>query len=886
MGILGLWLMGCPHPLAEPQNDDKPPNATPSSAVDAGTTQGPVNIADAGFNAPIFDAGSTQPTSQGTDAGGMGPADVIDAGMPMDHTDAGPAGLVHVRDAGPAPGEDAGLPKSFNWGDYDQSVQASWLENPPACTDEDWLAKYLKYRQRLRGSDDPLEPGFVSVGPDQGQSLPASRRDPDMSCVTGYYIEIAGSCVPNALPSVQGGYFWGDTTVHLGYYLATLATEYAAFDVLGLDTSQTVSDLYFALMAFNRLDEHAEETYGMAPERNGFFLRDDVPGGFWQASDGRHRFPRDDDFSGFGCMFADYNCGDVVIDGGDYISQDQAVGMAFGLAFVHHLIPESVSYGGEGLRDMAIEMVHRIVINLRDNDWKIIDPNGETPPAAWGGNVQGFSNQLAKVANRVVGDAHGIDDYRDTISLTVGTAALAGLDASWQVQLFYNKGMALEMVAVTDSWTANHLAKRARDINSPLYAYAHAVLNGNSVSEHISDWQVSSALTEAPCGGPCNNVSGCEQRPGWRGSDRWRSSGGANSDVHGRDGEYNGMDYMLMHNLLVLYHDGKHTKQIPNTVPTTCGSFQGLDTFITDGPSPGQTYDGYDECSVVDQWRHFCGRPWAQWLEDAYEGRATIFTGTGKWTCSPGHACTIDVGDEEGTAGVDLFIGTGGADTFDGHGGNDCIYGFGEADHLEGNQGADEIHGGYGNDEIYGESDTLNIDGEPDTLFGEEGNDFLHGGPSTDVMYGGPGRDDLEGGPDNDYLSGGPDNDVLVGEAGHDIMEGDDGNDTLRGSEGDDFLMGGDGDDKLNGDSGDDNLRGGAGNDFLRGGLGNDALWASHGDDRLCGNGGDDMLDGYGGDDTCRGGSAIGGGTDDLRSCEHEGTYSECTESAFNDWAP
>ena len=98
----------------------------------------------------------------------------------------------------------------------------------------------------------------------------------------------------------------------------------------------------------------------------------------------------------------------------------------------------------------------------------MVDPTGENPPAEWGGNAQGLSNQLAKAANRVVGDFMGIDDYRDTTSLTVGAAGFAGLDASWAVQLWYNRSMALELASVTNTWSSAPRQARPRRQGAPL----------------------------------------------------------------------------------------------------------------------------------------------------------------------------------------------------------------------------------------------------------------------------------------------------------------------------------------------------------------------------------------------------------------------------------
>ena len=869
--VVFLWVgTGCPSPLLEP-TEGQPSESQNQNLIDAGADFSSGASNDGGSSPEKADAGRAPPAAPGDGGTTQEPGGANDAG-PVVASDAG-SELVQGR-------PDAGA-RDFPWTYVRSNVDPSWVASPPVCQEQDWLTKYFHYRNRLNGTG-PGNPGFVQVGVGQGRSLPASHRNPEGSCTNGWLIETAGTCVPNDAPGAHGSYGWGDATVKLGYYLATLAAEYEAFRILGLDTSTTVSDLYHALLAFERLDEHAEELYELPGEKNGFFLRDDVPGDFWQAEDGSYRFPRADEFDGYGCMFSDYNCGEASVSGGDFISLDQAVGMVFGLAFVAHFVEETVVFENRSLNIMAKQMVHRVVNFLRSNDWKVVDPTGENPPAEWGGNAQGLSNQLAKAANRVVGDFMGIDDYRDTTSLTVGAAGFAGLDASWAVQLWYNRSMALELASVTNTWSSTHLAKRARDVKAPLYAYANAVLNGVPVGEAISDWQVASALTEAPCSGPCNGTAECEERPGWRGFDRWRNSGAANGDVHQRLGEYNGIDYLFMHNLFVIHHAGRHTVRQPAVVPAACGGFAGLATVLNQGPSATFSYDGYSECVAVDEWRHYCGRPWASWLEDAYAGRATIFTGEGKWVCESGQACSIELGHTEGTSGVDLYLGTGAADVFEGGSGNDCIYGFGEADHLEGNQGADEIHGGYGNDTIYGEGDGLNIDGDPDWLFGDVGNDHLHGGPSRDVLYGGEGNDTLKGNGGDDYLGGGQGADELRGGDGDDIIECGDGNDAAWGDPGDDLMLGQAGNDKLNGESGNDNLRGDIGNDFLRGGTGDDRLGGWHGNDRLCGNGGSDHLDGYGGDDACRGGT----GNDDLYQCDQELAYGDCTESAFNDWTP
>ena len=141
----------------------------------------------------------------------------------------------------------------------------------------------------------PTEPGFVSIGEAAGESLPAGYRRYDKGC--GHS---DNECNQNEdSDELRGYYHWGDSVSFQGYYFATLATEYAMFQQLGFDTTETLNDLYQAMMAFNRLDEAAEIHYEMEPLRDGFFVRDDVPGDFWQNDDGTYRFPRYDAYEAF-----------------------------------------------------------------------------------------------------------------------------------------------------------------------------------------------------------------------------------------------------------------------------------------------------------------------------------------------------------------------------------------------------------------------------------------------------------------------------------------------------------------------------------------------------------------------------------------------------------
>ena len=769
--------------------------------------------------------------------------------------------------------------------DSNESTDASsnsWnmLTDPPSCSDEDWFAKYLWYRLRLRGDRDKNLPGFISVGDGAGQSLPPNFRDPHAECASDWNINHNGCFRPED-NDAQGKLKYGDTSLHLGYYIAMLASEYKSFSIRGVDTSQTLLDLYYALEAFNRLDRKAEEVYGLEGVEDGFFLRDDVPGDFATHEDGSFRFPHEDpNYNGYACIESAYSCGTPHINDGNFVSQDQMLGMMFGLSFVKKFIPNDIIVEGVDLQHEAKAIAHRMLTHLLDNDWKITDPEGNHPPARWGGSAKGSSFFLAEAANIIAGDTFGIDDYHDGTSRTIGALAVAGLDVSFTAQIWYNKGMALEMASVTDVWNNNKMARKAQHYVSPFYAYVHAVLNDGSVGSAISDWQISTVLNGAACNGPCNETENCDERDGWRGDYRWRNPVRRNGYKWRIRGEYNGIDYMLMHNIFNIYHNGDVQGELPPIPRPAADVNSDLEDLIEFGANAVQSYDPEDAYNAKDMHQRFCGRSFFDWINLARQNKVSIHTGKGTWQCPASGACNIISSNGHGDGSVDLIIGTNAAETIKGKGGNDCIYAFGGNDTIKGGQGADEIHAGDGNDDIYGESAGINLDGEADLIYGDAGNDFVRGGPGYDSIYGNDGQDTLVGGTGWDYLFGGKGNDTLKGGSGQDFLDGGDDDDELRGGAGDDVLRGQRGHDKLDADAGDDILYGDDGNDFLKGGTGDDKLVGGSGDDRMCGNGGDDSIYAESGNDDCRG----GWGDDKEHHCENDIGHSKCTQSAFNNY--
>ncbi len=109
--------------------------------------------------------------------------------------------------------------------------------------------KYWKFRERLITK-------FVKPGLGTGESVPAKM----------YTLGIAWTSQPARLVKKLQ---WGDATIHLGWYTGVLATEIELLQRSGKTDDvyfkKVVEELFFALSAFNRLDDAAEIVWGYAP---------------------------------------------------------------------------------------------------------------------------------------------------------------------------------------------------------------------------------------------------------------------------------------------------------------------------------------------------------------------------------------------------------------------------------------------------------------------------------------------------------------------------------------------------------------------------------------------------------------------------------------------
>lgn len=133
--------------------------------------------------------------------------------------------------------------------------------------------KYWNYRDRLKKN-------FVQIGSKPGQSITAAQllEFSSPSDTLQYQNGVLKKVVPK---TYKNRMVFGDVLVDQGYYLAVLSSE---LNILALEGKQnterykaTCSELYFAILAVDRLDINAENylDYFNQGSKNGFLIRSD-----------------------------------------------------------------------------------------------------------------------------------------------------------------------------------------------------------------------------------------------------------------------------------------------------------------------------------------------------------------------------------------------------------------------------------------------------------------------------------------------------------------------------------------------------------------------------------------------------------------------------------
>lgn len=407
------------------------------------------------------------------------------------------------------------------------------------------LAKYWFYRDRLKY--------FVIAGDRKGES------------------EIAW--IRNA--QLETGISWGQHGIVWGYYVGMLATEYKLLhdNNLIFDAAQTKKELNLALQQYvNYMDkceqQWATENILIVNKFDGFFVRDNVSANFLNefSSDSiQHKTKLNKDLSitdtWNGKQFGSKTPGipgyvDYVVDGisnkrkPSVMSQDEAIGVLMGVVLVCKCLEiESEEY------ILAKNIICNIVNYLYANNWRIVKPNGEVIKVDDGGFAWAFACAFKKIS-----------DFSDC-NFTWDVSIIQKL--VWKNTQYYsttniewNNAMAATLAALSNSWYSfgkNTTEKGIERLSSPFqWHYFYKTLWA-----FLWDKKLDSAffkateniLNSSPKNGPYNYTESNFASGGWAYQYRWRATlheqnFGSNTSAY--RGNYNGLDYMLMHNLYLL----------------------------------------------------------------------------------------------------------------------------------------------------------------------------------------------------------------------------------------------------------------------------------------------------------------------------------------------
>ncbi len=447
--------------------------------------------------------------------------------------------------------------------------------------------KYWDYRDRLRNEF------MIGIGPEMGQSIPASVRD-----------------------TVSGILQWTDCTIAHGQYLAILATEYRILENQGENTDATVEELFYALYALNRLDYKAEAFFGGTPSLNGFFIRDDISM----------------DSLDLDSVLAHLNQGlpeqKISLLDSDYMDEiprnneeslDQAILLLTGLGMVSRFLPEEVVYtsGAEvqefqdfetSLKRESVNIITRMVNYMKEGDsstvildpgdpnlygiqgdaWDFIIKNPVTyEPVLRGENAYllskgytsakyhftGLLSETTDTAHSQLADSIFLM-FEDYIIPNDQDFKLINLNA---MANFWPEG--LQADSSNYQYNARVLGPRSKDQDYEWIPMLHQLVFGGQENYLMSavppdtpfyndpGGYYEDLLNQAPPEGPYNYGNGNYPNFEWSSTSRTIQPGRRGESGNAFPGNYPGLDYMLYYNFYrILYQDpvGTTEREIPD----------------------------------------------------------------------------------------------------------------------------------------------------------------------------------------------------------------------------------------------------------------------------------------------------------------------------------
>ena len=386
--------------------------------------------------------------------------------------------------------------------------------------------KYNNYKTRLNTK-------FVIVGPDAGQSIPTTAH--------------------KSLVSSDSLNYWGDAGISLGWYIGVLATEYEIKRMNNENYTQTVSELFYALNALNRLDTLAESYYGGTASLNGFVLRDDVSASMIPATNTLNPLF----YNANTCVASNYgqacsmgNClptTPCTASLENEESQDQFYHLLMGLSLCAKY--GNITHSGINLSTEAKAITHRLITYMKQTGWVIKNPITGNDVSR-GPNAVAYSNGIAKAGLNVTGNT-----YSDAVSNGF-TAQFAWNTFPTVFTTYDNTHMFLAAAAVANDTRAT-VDGLASNHGMHIYPLIRQVLYGGP--NLINDTVYTNLLNKADNNGNYYYSPSAKSTGGtWYSSNMFVWPDRANMSALGTNtltfsfGEYPGLDFMLLHNLMEL----------------------------------------------------------------------------------------------------------------------------------------------------------------------------------------------------------------------------------------------------------------------------------------------------------------------------------------------
>lgn len=382
------------------------------------------------------------------------------------------------------------------------------------------IDRYWRYRTNFLST-------FIWVGDEPGESVPA--------------------------PILMGGsLYFADSTCLLGQYLSVLATELELLRRSGADTKAVRMEIFYALNAFDRLSKHGNARAGIPNRIDGYFVREDIPVDFLATR------PLKDVLGIEAGSIDEMRTGAVV---GNEASQDQVINLLMGYRLLGKYLTEADEWGGRGLRKMAHRQVESIIRFVNGSGtrkgWRLLNP-GTGKKVELGPDARIFSGPILQAARQIIGKEPLDDMKRDWSSLLIfPVLGVTPLPYQW-----FTRSMMFVLASISNTWgkhTQRAFKRLDKKYDVPLYPLLHAVIFDKKLyaKSRLTQNFFLGMLHNAPDNGPIQT-----DMNSWNSPDRFYSHVRTRSNppvykegdwFFGPNDRFSGVDYMLLHNLYLLY---------------------------------------------------------------------------------------------------------------------------------------------------------------------------------------------------------------------------------------------------------------------------------------------------------------------------------------------